>query len=58
MSGSHDAGALALVKHRGKANGKSDLSARLALAVYTQVVGNQPIGSGSLLDAYNRLTMQ
>ena len=38
ISGVHDAGAVALVKHRGKENGKSELSARLLLAVQTQVV--------------------
>ncbi|KAL8708409.1 MAG: hypothetical protein Q9220_006699 [cf. Caloplaca sp. 1 TL-2023] len=38
ISGVHDTGAVALVKHRGKENGKSELSARLLLAVQTQVV--------------------
>ncbi|KAL8803062.1 MAG: hypothetical protein Q9200_006366 [Gallowayella weberi] len=38
ISGVHDSGAVALVKHRGKENGKSELSARLLLAVQTQVV--------------------
>ncbi|KAL9591545.1 MAG: hypothetical protein Q9179_007614 [Wetmoreana sp. 5 TL-2023] len=33
ISGVHDTGAVALVKHRGKENGKSELSARLLLAV-------------------------
>lgn len=37
-SGVHDTGAVAIVKHRGKENGKSELSARLLLAVQTQVV--------------------
>ncbi|KAL8824221.1 MAG: hypothetical protein Q9170_008222, partial [Blastenia crenularia] len=37
-SGVHDTGAVALVKHRGKANGDSEISARLLLAVQTQVV--------------------
>ncbi|KAL8936618.1 MAG: hypothetical protein Q9216_004833 [Gyalolechia sp. 2 TL-2023] len=37
-SGVHDTGAVAVVKHRGKENGKSELSARLLLAVQTQVV--------------------
>ncbi|KAI4098136.1 MAG: hypothetical protein L6R37_006647 [Teloschistes peruensis] len=37
-SGVHDSGAIALVKHRGKQNGKSELSARLLLAAQTQVV--------------------
>ncbi|KAL8801818.1 MAG: hypothetical protein Q9182_004225 [Xanthomendoza sp. 2 TL-2023] len=38
ISGVHDTGAVALVKHRGKENGKSELSSRLLLAVQTQVV--------------------
>ncbi|KAI4235404.1 MAG: hypothetical protein LQ352_008093 [Teloschistes flavicans] len=38
ISGVHDSGAVALVKHRGKQNGTSELSARLLLAVQTQVV--------------------
>ncbi|KAL8721580.1 MAG: hypothetical protein Q9181_007678 [Wetmoreana brouardii] len=38
ISGVHDTGAVALVKHRGKENGRSELSARLLLAVQTQVV--------------------
>ncbi|KAL8668781.1 MAG: hypothetical protein Q9168_006606 [Polycauliona sp. 1 TL-2023] len=38
ISGVHDTGAVALVKHRGKANGRSETSARLLLAVQTQVV--------------------
>ena len=38
ISGVHDTGAVALVKHRGKENGKSEVSARLLLAVQTQVV--------------------
>ncbi|KAL8858710.1 MAG: hypothetical protein Q9178_004798 [Gyalolechia marmorata] len=38
ISGVHDTGAVALVKHRGKQNGKSEVSARLLLAVQTQVV--------------------
>ncbi|KAL8677730.1 MAG: hypothetical protein Q9186_005865 [Xanthomendoza sp. 1 TL-2023] len=38
ISGVHDTGAVALVKYRGKENGKSELSARLLLAVQTQVV--------------------
>ncbi|KAL8756370.1 MAG: hypothetical protein Q9199_002983 [Rusavskia elegans] len=38
ISGVHDTGAVALVKHRGKENGKSEISARLLLAVQTQVV--------------------
>ncbi|KAI4093305.1 MAG: hypothetical protein LQ339_007700 [Xanthoria mediterranea] len=38
ISGVHDTGAVALVKHRGKENGKSEMSARLLLAVQTQVV--------------------
>ncbi|KAL8956525.1 MAG: hypothetical protein Q9193_005977 [Seirophora villosa] len=36
----HNAGAVALVKHRGKENGKSEISARLLLAVQTQVVNH------------------
>ncbi|KAL8723977.1 MAG: hypothetical protein Q9166_008198 [cf. Caloplaca sp. 2 TL-2023] len=40
ISGVHDTGAVALVKHRGKENGKSELSARLLLAVQTQVVAH------------------
>ncbi|KAL8851537.1 MAG: hypothetical protein Q9221_003556 [Calogaya cf. arnoldii] len=38
ISGVHDTGAVALVKHRGKENGRSEVSARLLLAVQTQVV--------------------
>ncbi|KAL9584742.1 MAG: hypothetical protein Q9212_001932 [Teloschistes hypoglaucus] len=38
ISGVHDSGAVALVKHRGKQNGNSELSARLLLAAQTQVV--------------------
>ncbi|KAL8895835.1 MAG: hypothetical protein Q9192_003420 [Flavoplaca navasiana] len=38
ISGVHDTGAVALVKHRGKENGKSEISARLLQAVQTQVV--------------------
>ncbi|KAL8913327.1 MAG: hypothetical protein Q9171_001804 [Xanthocarpia ochracea] len=38
ISGVHDTGAVALVRHRGKQNGKSEVSARLLLAVQTQVV--------------------
>ncbi|KAL8895167.1 MAG: hypothetical protein Q9207_008281 [Kuettlingeria erythrocarpa] len=38
ISGVHDTGAVALVKHRGKENGQSQLSAQLLLAVQTQVV--------------------
>lgn len=41
ISGVHDTGAVALVKHRGKENGKSEMSARLLLAVQTQVVSSR-----------------
>ncbi|KAL8657434.1 MAG: hypothetical protein Q9226_001927 [Calogaya cf. arnoldii] len=40
ISGVHDTGAVALVKHRGKENGRSEVSARLLLAVQTQVVNH------------------
>ena len=47
ISGAHDAGAVALVKHRGKENGRSELSARLLLAVQTTVVSFR-VGGGAL----------
>lgn len=37
-TGTHEAGASALIKHRGKQNSKSELSTRLSLAVHTQIV--------------------
>ncbi|MCJ1432218.1 hypothetical protein MMC27_001574 [Xylographa pallens] len=39
-SGAHAQGAIALVKHRGRDNFKSDISQRLFIAVQTQMVGH------------------
>lgn len=37
-TGAHEAGAVALVKHREKQNHRSELSTKLLLAVHSQVV--------------------
>ena len=52
MSGSHDAGALALVKHRGKINGATELSIRLALCVQSQLVGTVCRELPTTIDTY------
>lgn len=39
--GAHEAGAVALVKHREKYNFRSELSTKLLFVVYSQVVSGQ-----------------
>ncbi|KAL8993791.1 MAG: hypothetical protein Q9169_006080 [Polycauliona sp. 2 TL-2023] len=51
ISGVHDTGAVALVKHRGKQNGNSETSARLLLAVQTQVTSSPFAKTSADLDS-------
>lgn len=47
-TGAHEAGAVALVKHREKQNHQSKLSPKLLLAVYSQVVSRSTQSQRSL----------